>query len=216
MPTEQGHQWDTVEQKLPKILLGLQAVPSNLIESIQSAYHYIFSTEFNFNSISLHLIWIADFFCFLFLRKTCCTWICNSPGRAMWEHILNAFLHFLEIIRLWLSNHGLWFNYFSLSDLQSARTWETYSFKDSTKKLFKNSIFCKHFYKPFWKKSLAHPLCYRKNKFYCSPKKQHYFSEIKFQVPFRGRSSILKCRRGFPYFCVHFSYFNKTSPLILH
>lgn len=50
-----------MEQKLLKILLGLQAVPSNPVESIQSAYHYIFSSEFNFNSISLHLVGIADF-----------------------------------------------------------------------------------------------------------------------------------------------------------
>lgn len=58
-----------MEQKLLKILLGLQAVPSNLVESIQSAYHYIFSTEFNFNSISLHLVGMAVFYFSFFLER---------------------------------------------------------------------------------------------------------------------------------------------------
>jgi len=58
-----------MEQQLLKILLGLQVVPSSPVESIQSFCHYIFSSEFNVNNISLHLVGVLDFILFFFSKS---------------------------------------------------------------------------------------------------------------------------------------------------
>lgn len=57
-----------MEQQLLKILLGLQAVPAIPVESIQSFYLYVFSSEFNINNISLHLVGLLDIFIFFLAR----------------------------------------------------------------------------------------------------------------------------------------------------
>lgn len=51
-----------MEQKLLKILLGLQVVPSVLVGSIQLSHHYVFSSEFNVNNISSQLVKFVDLF----------------------------------------------------------------------------------------------------------------------------------------------------------